>query len=157
AASASATFSIAPAILTVASNDASRVFGQGNPAFSATITGFVNGETSQVVSGSPSLSTAATLNSPVGYSAIVAGQGTLAAANYTFVFKNGTLTVAPDATNTAVTATVQGPSVGLTATVSAGAPGSGTPTGSVDFRDATTGIDLGSVALSGGSATLLTS
>ena len=49
------TFSIAPAMLTVTANDASRSFGTANPTFTATITGFVNGETSSVVSGSASL------------------------------------------------------------------------------------------------------
>src|SRR5262249_54920577 len=94
-------------------------------------------------------------SSPAGSYTITAAQGTLSAVNYSFVFKTGTLTVNPDATSTAVSAVVQGASVALTASVTAAAPGSGTPTGSVDFRDATTGTDLGTVKLSGGSATLI--
>jgi hypothetical protein len=156
AAGASTTFTIGRATLTVTANNASRVYGQANPAFSATITGFVNGETSQVLSGNASLSTNAALSSPAGTYTITVTQGTLSAANYSFVFKTGTLTINPDATSTAVSAVVQGASVALTATVTAAAPGSGTPTGSVDFRDATTGTDLGTVKLSGGIAMLIT-
>jgi hypothetical protein len=47
--------------------------------------------------------------------------------------------------------------VTLTATVSANFSGFGTPVGSVDFVDTTTGTDLGSAPLSGGTATLTTS
>ncbi len=47
-----------------------------------------------------------------------------------------------------------GQTVTLTATVTAGAQGAPTPTGSVDFFDTTTGKDLGSTTLSGGSAAL---
>jgi parallel beta-helix repeat protein len=50
-----------------------------------------------------------------------------------------------------------GQPVTLTATVSASATGLGTPTGSVAFRDTTTNTDLGTAALSGGTATLTTS
>jgi hypothetical protein len=155
AASASTTFTIAPALLTVRANDAARVFGQANPAFTDTISGFVNGETSQVLSGSASLSTSATTSSPVGTYAIVAAQGTLSAANYAFVFVDGTLTVNPDTTTTSLLVQRLGNRVTLIATVLAKAPGSGTPASSVDFRDATTGRDLGSVQLVNGSATLV--
>src|SRR5262249_45898819 len=49
------------------------------------------------------------------------------------------------------TTTVYGQAVTLTATVRANTtPGSGTPTGSVDFFDVSTNTDLGSVPLSGG-------
>ena len=64
------------------------------PTLSATITGFVNGDTMSVVSGSPSLTTTATTTSPVGGYPVSAGVGTLSASNY--VFSNmvgGTLTV----------------------------------------------------------------
>jgi hypothetical protein len=157
AASASATFTVAPALLTVTADNAAKVYGQANPAFTDTITGFVNGETTGVISGSASLSTSATTSSPVTTYAIVAAQGTLHAANYTFAFVDGTLTVKPDATTTSVVASSAGGRVTLTATVGANAPGGGTPTGSVVFWDVTTGKDLGSVSLSGGSATLIVS
>jgi len=50
-----------------------------------------------------------------------------------------------------------GQAVTFTATVATSTSGAGTPTGNVDFVDTTTGIDLGTVPLSGGSATLSTS
>jgi hypothetical protein len=48
-----------------------------------------------VITGVPDISTTATIASPSGTYPIVAGQGTLAAPNYSFVFLNGTLTVTP--------------------------------------------------------------
>jgi uncharacterized protein (TIGR03437 family) len=80
-------------VLTVTANNASKVAGAPLPPFTATITGFVNGDTLAVVSGTPSLTTTATASSPAGSYPIVAALGTLSAANYTFTFVNGTLTV----------------------------------------------------------------
>jgi len=80
-------------VLTVTANNATKVAGAALPAFTATITGFVNGDTIAVVSGAPSLTTTATAASPAGTYPIIAAMGTLSAANYTFAFVNGTLTV----------------------------------------------------------------
>jgi hypothetical protein len=154
AASASTTFVIAPATLTVTANNASRVYGAANPSFNWTITGFVHGETVSLVSGIPSLSATATATSPAGAYPITPALGTLSAANYTFAFVNGTLTINKDATTTALAASTNLQVVTLSVTVTANAPGSGTPTGSVDFFVTTTNHDLGSVTLSGASATL---
>ena len=52
--------------------------------FSATISGFVNGDTASVLSGAPSLTTTATASSGVGRYPITVGLGTLSAANYDF-------------------------------------------------------------------------
>lgn len=83
-----------PASLTVTANPASRTYGAANPAFSATYSGFVNGETVGVVSGAPAFSTPATATSPVGNYGIRPSLGSLTAANYSFgPFVNGTLTV----------------------------------------------------------------
>src|SRR5207302_4491445 len=72
----------------------------------------------------------------------------------------GRLTINPAGTTTAVSATpaaaVYGQPVTFTAGVTVNAPGAGTPTGAVDFVDVTTGTDLGSRPLSGGSAQLTT-
>ena len=87
------TLTVTPATLTVTANAAAKTYGQANPAFSDTITGFVNGDTAGVVSGSASLSTAATSGSGVGSYAITAASGSLSAANYAFAFQAGTLTV----------------------------------------------------------------
>jgi Ca2+-binding RTX toxin-like protein len=94
-ASGSVAIAISKANLIVAANNASRLFGQNNPAFSASITGYVNGEVlaTSGVSGSANLTTPATQFSPVGNYAINAALGTLAATNYSFSFVNGTLSV----------------------------------------------------------------
>ena len=54
------------------------------PPLTYTISGFVNGDTSAVVSGSPVLNTTATDSSPAGTYPITVAIGTLSAANYDF-------------------------------------------------------------------------
>jgi sugar lactone lactonase YvrE len=88
----SLSFTVSRASLTVTANNASRLYGASNPVFSDVITGFVNGDTTAVVTGAASLTTTATAASAVGGYAITAS-GTLAASNYTFTFVAGTLTV----------------------------------------------------------------
>jgi sugar lactone lactonase YvrE len=83
------------AILTVTASNAAVAYGFPIPALSATISGLVNGDPPSVVVGSPSLSTTATASSPAGSYPITAALGTLFAANYTFTFVSGTLTVLP--------------------------------------------------------------
>ncbi|SNS72366.1 Repeat domain-containing protein [Granulicella rosea] len=81
-------------ILTVTPQSVSRNFGVSNPAFGYTITGFVNGDTISVVTGTVTLSTTATLASLAGGYPIAVTANTLAApANYVFSFATGTLTV----------------------------------------------------------------
>jgi hypothetical protein len=81
-------------VLTVAANSASRVFDTSNPVFGYQVTGFVNGDTSSVLSGTPGLSTPATLNSTAGGYPILAAQGTLSApSKYALNFVPGTLTI----------------------------------------------------------------
>jgi hypothetical protein len=53
--------------------------------------------------------------------------------------------------------TIPGQTAPFTATIAPDPPAAATPTGGVDFCDATTGTDLGTVALSGGAASLGTS
>ncbi len=76
------------------------------------------------------------------------------------VAAKSTAIVSPDATTTTGSASGStggfGTAITLTATVTANLPGSGTPSGKVDFFDTTTAMDLGSPALSGGSAALKT-
>src|SRR5207245_5515098 len=81
------------AVVTVTANNASRAYGAANPTFTASYSGFVNGDTAAVLSGSPSLTTPATASSPAGSYTITTAQGTLSATNYTFASVNGTLTV----------------------------------------------------------------
>ena len=57
--------------------------------------GFVRNDTAAVVSGAPALSTTATTSSNAGSYPITVSTGTLATANYSFLYVNGTLTVQP--------------------------------------------------------------
>ena len=81
------------ATLTVTANNASITEGSPLPTFTASYSGFVNGDGQGVLSGSPSLTTNAPQDPPVGTYTITAAQGTLSAQNYNFTFVNGTLTV----------------------------------------------------------------
>ena len=88
------TLTINKAHLTVTANAATSTYGASPPPLTATLSGFVNGDTSSVVSGVPSLSTAATAASGAGTYAIHVVAGTLAAANYDFPnLLDGTLTI----------------------------------------------------------------
>ena len=84
---------VCKATLPVTANNASMTYGGALPTFTATYTGFQNGDGQGVLTGSPSLTTTATSSSPVGNYPITAAPGTLAAQNYTFVFVNGTLAI----------------------------------------------------------------
>ena len=61
--------------------------------YTASITGFVNGDTPSVVTGAPSLSTIPATPTAAGTYPITAAQGSLAASNYSFTFVPGTLTI----------------------------------------------------------------
>ena len=83
---------VTKATLTVTADDKSRIYGDANPAFTASYSGFKNGETlaTSGVTGSPSLTTTATATSAVaGPYAITAASATLAAGNYSFSFVDG--------------------------------------------------------------------
>jgi len=99
------TLTVDKAILIVTPSNQSIVSGSVLPAFSATITGFINGDTQTVVTGLPALTTTATSSSPAGSYPITATLGTLAATNYTFTFGTGTLTITPAASNPGVSFT----------------------------------------------------
>ena len=144
------TFTVTPAVLTVTAGNASMSYGGTLPTFGASYSGFVNGDGQGVLSGSPSLTTTATSNSPVGNYAITAAQGTLSALNYTFTFVNGTLTIMPAPSSTSLTSAVNTlyGSQATTLTALASVTGSGgAPTGTVSFM-------LGSTLI--GTATLVT-
>jgi hypothetical protein len=144
---------ITPATLTVTADNQTKVYGQVNPPLTASYGGFVNGDTTAVLIGSPGLATSAGQYSPVGGYLITAGVGTLSAHDYVFLFTNGTLTINKDGTVASLVSSAPGntapygQAVTFTTTVAAAAPGSGTPTGLVDFIDSTTNTDLGTVTL----------
>jgi Malectin domain/MBG domain (YGX type) len=81
-----------PAVLTVTANSLSAPFGS-TPTLGATITGFVNGDNSSVISGAPALATTANALSLPGTYPITIGTGSLSAVNYIFSFVGGTYTV----------------------------------------------------------------
>ncbi|HKF21905.1 MAG TPA: MBG domain-containing protein [Candidatus Angelobacter sp.] len=94
-ASGTGTLTVNPALLTITANNQTMIFGAPVPALTYTPAGFVGGDTAAVLSGSPQLSTTATSASPVGTYPITIAPGTLAAANYTFTFFNGTFSITP--------------------------------------------------------------
>ena len=97
----SVTFTVNRAVLTVtADNMAMSYVAQVTPTLTASYSGFVNNDTSAVLSGAPVLSTTATLGSAFGSYPITVTQGTLAAANYTFIFVPGVLLITPAANPT---------------------------------------------------------
>jgi hypothetical protein len=159
---ANGTLVIAKAPLTVTANNASMAVGAAVPAFTASYSGFVPGDSTAVLSGSPAYSTTATSSSPLGTYPITITQGTLTAANYTFTFVNGTLTVvqAPTVVLT-TTATLAGSAgAGYTATVTVTNNGTGTAS-NVQLNSATLGSTTGSplpqslgAIAAGGSATV---
>jgi Astacin (Peptidase family M12A)/Bacterial Ig-like domain (group 3)/MBG domain (YGX type)/Chitobiase/beta-hexosaminidase C-terminal domain len=88
------TLTISKAVITVKANNASIVYGSAIPAFTDTLTGFVNGDTAaSAFSGTPNLNCSATATSAAGNYTITPNVGTLAAANYSFAFTTGTLTI----------------------------------------------------------------
>jgi hypothetical protein len=91
--SASTTLTVSKAPLTVTANNAARLYGSANPTFAYTITGFVNGNSAGVVSGSASLTTTATASSAVGAYPITFSTRSLTATNYSFTYVSGTLVV----------------------------------------------------------------
>jgi hypothetical protein len=135
-----------------------QVYG-GPPTFTADYSADPPG-TAATVTGSLTCATSATPFSPVAGGPYTVSDcsglsSTLGPITYTY----GTLVVSPDASTTSLGASsssaVFGQQLTLTATVSAAAPGSGVPTGTVTFFDGTTA--LGSVSLNAsGQATLTT-
>jgi hypothetical protein len=162
----SRTIVVSKAALTVTANNATMNVGAALPAFTASYTGFVNGDTAAVLSGAPSLTTTATSSSPAGTYPITAAVGTLSAANYSFAsFVSGTLTIVtvtgPKVVLT-TTATLSGSATaGYTASVTVTNTGTG-PAANVTLTSATLGSaagsvipqSLGTLAANGGSATV---
>jgi len=88
------TIVVNPAVLTVTANNASMPYGGPIPTFTDTITGYVNGQNSSVVSGTATMSTTGTITSAAGTNyPITFATENLSATNYTFNYVPGTLTV----------------------------------------------------------------
>jgi hypothetical protein len=162
-ASGSVTLTVNPALLTVTAVNISKIVGTANPAFTASCSVFVNGDTTAVLGGSPALSTTATTSSPVGTYPITAAQGGITDANYTYAFVPGTLNVvaAPTILLTWTAPLSGSASMGYTATVKVTNNGTGTAS-NVTLTGATLGSvsgtplprTLGTLAAGGGFATV---
>ena len=84
-------YTIEPVKLTAKVSDASRVYGEDNPTFTVSYTGFVNSEKESVFTTKPSITTTANAKSGIGTYPITISGGE--AKNYTFEYEEGTLTV----------------------------------------------------------------
>ncbi|MBK1442691.1 gliding motility-associated C-terminal domain-containing protein, partial [Parapedobacter sp. ISTM3] len=87
----SRTLRIARAPLRVSVADATRAYGQPNPAFGLSYSGFVNGEDASALAVQPAATTAAMETSGPGSYAVVLGGGE--SDNYAFAYSGGTLTI----------------------------------------------------------------
>jgi hypothetical protein len=85
------TLTINPAVLTITANNSTKVLNAPNPTFTVSYRGFVNGDTSNVLTTMPACTTTATTTSPVGTYPITCSGA--AATNYTFSYVSGTLTI----------------------------------------------------------------
>ena len=98
-ASATESFQVNPATLTLTANNLTMAQGSTPPTLTYTVGGLVNGDSAAaVVSGTPTLATTATSSSPLGTYPITVAQGsvTLLSKNYALTsasYVNGTLTV----------------------------------------------------------------
>ena len=87
------TLTITRAPLTISAGDYTKEEGEENPEFIPTFSGFKNGETKDVLTKQPTVSTTATTASPAGdYSVTVDGAE---ARNYDIIYQKGTLTITP--------------------------------------------------------------
>ena len=95
---------INPAPLTVTANNTSMALGASIPAFTYSVAGFLNNDPSSVIGGSATETTIATSSSAPGVYPISFSSEALTAANYTFSYFNGSLSI------------VQAPTVVISAT-----------------------------------------
>ncbi len=160
AAYGSSQLTVTPAQLKVTANNQSMVYGATLPVLTGTLSGVVGGD-----GITATYSTTATSSSGV-----VAGGYPITATlhdpnnrlgNYTVTNTPGTLSIKAAPTSTMLIASANflagTQSVTFTASVTANAPSTAAPTGSVDLFDQTTGKDLGRKNLSGGSVSWTTS
>jgi hypothetical protein len=145
------TLTITPAALNITANNAARAYDVANPTFTATYTGFVNGDTSASLTTQPTLTTTAVLLSPAGTYPITAAGAV--DANYTITYTAGTLTVGKTLATVSVVSSVNPSTYGANVTFTATLPA--TATGSVTFLD--NGVSIGTGAITAGTATLSSS
>lgn len=151
------TLSVTPATVTVTADNKTNTFGAALPVLTAQYSGFVLSEDTNNLTALATLATTATATSPAGTYPITASNA--GSTNYSFNYVDGVLTIGQSASSGVVVSSanpaIPGSNVTFTATISAVAPGVGTPSGTVNFR--IDGNVLGSDTLSGGVATFTTS
>jgi hypothetical protein len=140
-----------PAPLAVRAANATRSYGSPNPAFTAAVSGAVNGDIFTA-----SASTTATQTSSAGTYAITPSVAGPALANYTVTPTNGTLTITQASSSAALTASSTALNAGATETLTAtvATATNGSPTGTVQFLSGST--VLGTAPISNGVATFVT-
>jgi CSLREA domain-containing protein len=121
---------ITATVLNITANNATKVYGAANPAFTGTVSGGLAGG-----SFTESFTTTATTSSPVGSYAIVPSVTGATEADYTQTITNGTLMVTKAGSTTTVSAspTAVSPVQTVTLTASVISQTSGAPTGTVTF------------------------
>ena len=135
ATSANNAVTISKAALVVTADNKTMTYGDSSlPVLTATITGFVSGESASVLTGVAALTTTATAyNGTAGSASVVGGYtitpavGTLAATNYSFTYTNGSLAVGK--ANLTITASTDSKVYGATTTTAGVAYVSGVATG----------------------------
>jgi sugar lactone lactonase YvrE len=144
-------FTVGQATLTVAANNATRVYGVANPVFTGSVIGAVNGDTF-----TESFLTSATIASNVETYSIVPTAAGANLADYTVTVQNGTLTITQAGTTTSLNVSSGSITPGQSATLTAQVASSttGTPTGSVNFYDGAALLDTATLA--GGTASFAT-
>jgi filamentous hemagglutinin family protein len=164
AASNATALTINPATLTYTANTSNRTYGDANPAFTGTVTGFVNGDTKDsATAGSLSFNTSATAASNVGSYAIDGSGLTANNGNYTFQQASGNataLTIEPAVltyTASSINRSYGSANPALTGTVSGFVNGdtqSAATTGTLSFSTAATAAsNVGSYAIDGSGLT----
>ena len=138
AATGNAALTIDKAHLTVTADNQTRQYGEANPTFTQTITGFAPGQTlatSGVLGNAPNANSSAVLRSSVGNVVITGSTSGLSSDNYDFVASNGTLNITPkpitgsiNTVNTLYGATYIPGSVNLSGVLSGDQVFSATPT-----------------------------
>jgi len=151
------TLVVTPAEIVVTADNKTMAYGQTLPELTASYSGFVNGDDTNSLTALAALATTATSVSNVGVYPITASGAS--STNYTFSYVDGQLTITNALTTGEVVSSANpalpGANVTFTMTASAVAPGTGTPTGTVNFR--IDGSIAGSGTLAGGVATFATS
>ena len=146
---------IVPVPLRASAVDASKVYGQPNPAFGVTYATFVGTDTPSVLGGSLGFDTTATATSPAG-SYVVIPRG-LSSTNYVLEYVAGTITIAKAASFVTLTSSANPvsyqTSFALTAEIAQSPAGAGIATGTVAFLHAD-GIHSWSANVTGGRATI---